>query len=188
MSAAFQEDKGSFLWVLAPIALISSLILPQFFFSSAIEAFFKDDTLVGILFQLYLFLLYILFTTIENCVLFFLGLGVFLLVTDHVQRPYLQFSAKRWGLITGLRIHIHPKDQIRLLTTLQLILQVYRLYQLTRAIQFIQNFTFLDERLSENPGNVQARRCNCWDGNHFPGPSRGLPLVVDGISPTAFSF
>ncbi|MBA0836962.1 hypothetical protein Goarm_009150 [Gossypium armourianum] len=74
MSAAFQEDKGSFLWVLAPIALISSLILPQFFFSSAIEAFFKDDTLV-----------------------------VFLLVTDHVQRPYLQFSAKRWGLITGLR-------------------------------------------------------------------------------------
>ncbi|MBA0691629.1 hypothetical protein Goari_009246 [Gossypium aridum] len=45
MSAAFQEDKGSFLWVLAPIALISSLILPQFFFSSAIEAFFKDDTL-----------------------------------------------------------------------------------------------------------------------------------------------
>ncbi|KAH1065676.1 hypothetical protein J1N35_030663 [Gossypium stocksii] len=106
MSASFQEDKGSFLWVLAPIALISSLILPQFFFSSAIEAFFKDDTLVGILFQLYLFLLYILFTIIENCVLFFLGLGVFLLVTDHVQRPYLQFSAKRWGLITGLRVYL----------------------------------------------------------------------------------
>ncbi|MBA0880875.1 hypothetical protein Goshw_019139 [Gossypium schwendimanii] len=77
---------------------------------------------------------------------------------------------------------------MRLLTTLQLILQVYRLYQLTRAIQFIQNFTVLDERLSENPGNVQARRCNCWDGNHFPGPSCGLPLVVDGISPTAFFF
>ncbi|KAA3488859.1 TRNA-processing ribonuclease BN [Gossypium australe] len=106
MSASFQEDKGSFLWVLAPIALISSLILQQFFFSSAIEAFFKDETLVGILFQLYLFLLYILFTTIENCVLFFLGLGVFLLVTDHVQRPYLQFSAKRWGLITGLRVYL----------------------------------------------------------------------------------
>ncbi|KAB2030093.1 hypothetical protein ERO13_D05G200850v2 [Gossypium hirsutum] len=93
MSAAFQEDKGSFLWVLAPIALISSLILPQFFFSSAIEAFFKDDTLVVI----------ILLVVLRNCVLFFLGLGVFLLVTDHVQRPYLQFSAKRWGLITGLR-------------------------------------------------------------------------------------
>ncbi|KAK5831773.1 hypothetical protein PVK06_015572 [Gossypium arboreum] len=43
---------------------------------------------------------------IVNCVLFFLGLGVFLLVTDHVQRPYLQFSAKRWGLITGLRVYL----------------------------------------------------------------------------------
>ena len=36
-------------------------------------------------------------------VMFYIGLGMFLLVTDHVQRPYLQFSAKRWGLITGLR-------------------------------------------------------------------------------------
>ncbi|XWS25705.1 hypothetical protein CRYUN_Cryun27aG0090500 [Craigia yunnanensis] len=27
---------------------------------------------------------------------------MFVLVTDHVRRPYLQFSAKRWGLITGL--------------------------------------------------------------------------------------
>ena len=36
-------------------------------------------------------------------VLFYVGLATFLLVTDHVQRPYLQFSPKRWGLITGLR-------------------------------------------------------------------------------------
>lgn len=28
---------------------------------------------------------------------------MFLLVTDRVQRPYLQFSSKRWSLITGLR-------------------------------------------------------------------------------------
>ncbi|KAJ0025838.1 hypothetical protein Pint_08888 [Pistacia integerrima] len=34
---------------------------------------------------------------------FYIGLATFLLVTDHVQRPYLQFSPKRWGLITGLR-------------------------------------------------------------------------------------
>lgn len=52
MSAPFQEGKGSLLWVLAPVALISSLILPQFFFSNAIEAFFKDETLVGILIEL----------------------------------------------------------------------------------------------------------------------------------------
>lgn len=35
--------------------------------------------------------------------MFYAGLGIFLLVTDRVQRPYLHYSAKRWGLITGLR-------------------------------------------------------------------------------------
>lgn len=47
VSAPFNEDKGSFLWVLAPVTLISSLILPQFFFTSAIEAVLGDETLVG---------------------------------------------------------------------------------------------------------------------------------------------
>ena len=47
-SAPFNEEKGSFLWLLAPIALISSLILPQFFFANAIEAFLEDMLLVGI--------------------------------------------------------------------------------------------------------------------------------------------
>lgn len=48
VSAPFQEeDKGSLLWVLAPALLISSLILPQFFLSGAIEATFKNDTVAG---------------------------------------------------------------------------------------------------------------------------------------------
>lgn len=48
VSAPFQEeDKGSLLWVLAPAVLISSLILPQFFLSGAIEATFKNDTVAG---------------------------------------------------------------------------------------------------------------------------------------------
>lgn len=47
-SAPFNEEKGSFLWLLAPIALISSLILPQFFFANSIEAFLGDMLLVGI--------------------------------------------------------------------------------------------------------------------------------------------
>lgn len=34
---------------------------------------------------------------------FYVGLAVYLMVTDRVQKPYLQFSAKRWGLITGLK-------------------------------------------------------------------------------------
>jgi hypothetical protein len=51
-SAPFKEEKGSFVWVLAPIALISSLILPQFFLSNAIEAILQDMLLVGICFEL----------------------------------------------------------------------------------------------------------------------------------------
>ncbi|KAK8678497.1 hypothetical protein V6N13_143995 [Hibiscus sabdariffa] len=91
MSSPFPEGQGSFLWVLGLIALISSLILPQFFFSYAIESFFKDETLVEIV------------SSFSFEVLFYIGLGVFFLVTDHVQRPYLELSPKRWGLITGLR-------------------------------------------------------------------------------------
>lgn len=52
VSAPFSEAKGSFLWVLAPVVLISSLILPQFFLSNIIESFLVDVTLVGICFYL----------------------------------------------------------------------------------------------------------------------------------------
>ncbi|KAK6256676.1 hypothetical protein QUC31_000135 [Theobroma cacao] len=180
MSAPFQEEKGSFLWVLAPIALIGSLILPQFFFSNAIETFFRDETLVEIV------------SSLSFEVMFYIGLGMFLLVTDHVQRPYLQFSAKRWGLITGLRgyltssfftmgfkvvaplfavyvtwpvlgfpalVAVAPllvgcaaqlaferildKRQSSCWPLVPIVFEVYRLYQLTKATQFIQNFMFL---------------------------------------------
>lgn len=39
-------------------------------------------------------------------VMFYIGLATYLRVTDHVQKPYLQFSAKRWSLITGLKGYI----------------------------------------------------------------------------------
>lgn len=90
-SAPFKEGKGSFVWVLAPVALISSLVLPQFFFATAIEVILVDAILVEIV------------TSLFFEALFYVGLAIFLLVTDRVQRPYLQFSPKRWGLITGLR-------------------------------------------------------------------------------------
>ena len=47
-SSPFKEGTGSFLWVLAPVALISSLVLPQFFLGNAIEAILKDEVLAGI--------------------------------------------------------------------------------------------------------------------------------------------
>lgn len=39
--------------------------------------------------------------------LFYIGLATFLHVADRVQRPYLQYSSKRWGLITGLRGYLY---------------------------------------------------------------------------------
>ncbi|KAA8537684.1 hypothetical protein F0562_027326 [Nyssa sinensis] len=91
MSAPFNESTGSFLWVLAPVALISSLVLPQFFLFIVIDTFINDEILSEIV------------ASFSSEVMFYIGLAIFLVVTDRVQKPYLQFSAKRWGLITGLR-------------------------------------------------------------------------------------
>lgn len=46
-SSPFKEGTGSILWVLAPVALISSLVLPQFFLGNAIEAVLKDEIVAG---------------------------------------------------------------------------------------------------------------------------------------------
>ncbi|KAK6938748.1 hypothetical protein RJ641_032256 [Dillenia turbinata] len=90
-SAPFKEGTGSFLWVLAPAALVSSLVLPQFFITNSIQAVVGDVVLSEIV------------ASFASEVIFYAGLLIFLLVADHVQKPYLEFSTKRWGLITGLR-------------------------------------------------------------------------------------
>ncbi|KAJ4963595.1 hypothetical protein NE237_023534 [Protea cynaroides] len=91
VSSPFKDDTGSFVWLLGPVALISSLLLPQFFLGSAIDAVIKDEILAEIV------------ASFLTEAMFYIGLAVFLLIADHVQKPYLEFSAKRWGLITGLR-------------------------------------------------------------------------------------
>ncbi|KAK4751417.1 hypothetical protein SAY87_004899 [Trapa incisa] len=94
-SAPFFEAKGSYLWLLAPVSLISSLILPQFFISNVVEAFVKNDTVVETV------------TSFFFEAIFYAGLATFLLITNHIQKPFLQFSTKRWGLITGLRGYLN---------------------------------------------------------------------------------
>lgn len=47
LSAPFDEEKGSFLWFLAPVTLIASFIFPQFFIGNAIEAYLQNEVLVG---------------------------------------------------------------------------------------------------------------------------------------------
>uniref|UniRef100_A0A2P2KNN9 Uncharacterized protein n=2 Tax=Rhizophora mucronata TaxID=61149 RepID=A0A2P2KNN9_RHIMU len=91
VSAPFKEKQGSFLWILGPAVLISSVIVPQVCLGPAIEAVFQDVILTEIV------------SSFTSEAMFYLGLATFLLVTDRIQRPYLQFSPKRWGLITGLR-------------------------------------------------------------------------------------
>ncbi|XP_057975506.1 uncharacterized protein LOC131162909 [Malania oleifera] len=91
VSAPFKEGMSSLLWILAPVALISSLVLPPFFLGNAVDAVLKDEVIAEI------------FASFSSEMMFYIGLAAFLLVTEHVQRPYLEFSAKRWGLITGLK-------------------------------------------------------------------------------------
>ncbi|XP_028554771.1 uncharacterized protein LOC110100155 isoform X2 [Dendrobium catenatum] len=91
VSSPFEDGKGSILWIAAPLALISSLLLPQFFINNSIEVFVKNEVLKDIV------------TFFSAEIIFYIGLGIFLSITDHVQRPYIDFSPKQWSLITGLK-------------------------------------------------------------------------------------
>ncbi|XP_068657175.1 uncharacterized protein [Aristolochia californica] len=91
VSSPFKDGTGSLLWIVGPIALISSLVLPQFILNNAVDAIVKDTILAETI------------TSLSSEVIFYIGLATFLFITDHVQKPYLEFSSKRWGLITGLR-------------------------------------------------------------------------------------
>ena len=94
MAASGNQYKGSYLWVLAPLALILSSILPQLYIAPAVKALLKDNyyEVIG--------------TSLSLEAPFYIGLAVFLRVTEHVQRPYLQFNPNGWGLITGFRGHL----------------------------------------------------------------------------------
>lgn len=94
VSSPFKEGQGSVLWVLAPVVLILSLILPPLLISDAIDVLVKDGVLAEIVASL----------SCES--VFYAGIAAFVLITEWVQKPYLEFSAKRWGLITGLKGHM----------------------------------------------------------------------------------
>lgn len=91
VSAPFEENSGSIVWILAPVALLSSFVLPKFFIAAVIEELFENEVHLEIV------------STFISEVSFYIGLAIFVWITDHVQKPYLEFSAKRWSLITGLR-------------------------------------------------------------------------------------
>ncbi|MQL97354.1 hypothetical protein Taro_030045 [Colocasia esculenta] len=180
VSAPFKEGTGSFLWILGPLAFISSLLLPQIFLSSFVEATIKDEILAE--------------------TIFYVGLATFLRVAEQVQRPYHEFSTKRWSLITGLTGYLSSvfftmglKVFVPLLAVyatwpviglpalvsvapfligcgvqfmfqstltrrgsscwplLPIIFEVYRLYQLSKGAHFVQNMMFSMRRSAVSP-------------------------------------
>ncbi|KAM0060737.1 hypothetical protein Hdeb2414_s0004g00127591 [Helianthus debilis subsp. tardiflorus] len=186
VSAPFQESR-SLLWVVAPIALISSVLIPQFFGILSTDLI-QDVVLTEIVY------------TVSSEVMFYIGLATFLLVTDHVQRPYLQYSAKRWSLITGLRgylssaffvmgfkvfapllaafvmwpllgvagvVSVGPyltgclvqfifekvleKRQSSCWPLVPILFEVYRLYQLSKAMHFMEKLMFQMRGLPKSP-------------------------------------
>ncbi|KAJ0680835.1 hypothetical protein HanPI659440_Chr16g0628821 [Helianthus annuus] len=186
VSAPFQESR-SLLWVVAPIALISSVLIPQFFGILSTDLI-QDVVLTEIIY------------TVSSEVMFYIGLATFLLVTDRVQRPYLQYSAKRWSLITGLRgylssaffvmgfkvlapllaafvmwpllgvagvVSVGPyltgclvqfifekvleKRQSSCWPLVPILFEVYRLYQLSKAMHFMEKLMFQMRGLPKSP-------------------------------------
>lgn len=187
-SAPFNQGTGSRVWILGPVAFIASLVLPQFLVANFIDTFITNELLAETVGSL----------TSEAA--FYAGLAVYLAVTDRVQKPYLQFSAKRWGLITGLKGYLSsaffimgfkviaplfilyvtwpylgPSAAVAVAPFLigclaqyvfeltleargssswpivPIIFEVYRIYQLTKALHFVDKMVFSMKDLSVTP-------------------------------------
>ncbi|KAI3761180.1 hypothetical protein L1987_51591 [Smallanthus sonchifolius] len=186
VSSPFKESR-SLLWVVAPMALIASVLIPQFF-GILSNDLIQDVVLTEIMY------------TVSSEVMFYIGLATFLFVTDRVQRPYLQYSAKRWSLITGLHgyltsaffvmgfkvlapllaafvtwpllgvagvVSVGPyltgclvqfifekvleKRQSSCWPLVPIVFEVYRLYQLSKAMHFMEKLMFQMRGLPKSP-------------------------------------
>ncbi|VFQ65702.1 unnamed protein product [Cuscuta campestris] len=185
--AQLAGKTGSFRWVIAPVALISSFVLPRFFIDITIDGL-RNDVLTEAL------------TWYITEAIFYIGVGIYLSITGEVQKPYLESGAKRWSLITGLRGYsncalfiVGFKALVPLIALyitwpalgktallavapfmfgllvqfayekhlqncksscwplVPIIFEVYRFYQLTRAIGFVQSIMFGTQKLTMTP-------------------------------------
>lgn len=96
--------------------------------------------------------------------MFYAGLAIFLSVTDRVQRPYLDFSSKRWGLITGLRGYL---TSAFLTMGLKVVVPVFAVYMTWPALgidALIAVLPFLVgcavQRVFE--ARLERRGSSCW--------------------------
>lgn len=151
-SAPFKQDESSYLWVLAPVAFISSLILPQFFIGTIVGGFFNDLILKDIV------------TSFSSEALFYVGLATFLQVADRVQRPYLQYSSKRWGLITGLKGYITSAFLTTGLKIAVPLILLYVTWSVVRMAAVVAIAPFLVGCVAQFAfeRNLDKRGSSCW--------------------------
>ncbi|PKI68917.1 hypothetical protein CRG98_010676 [Punica granatum] len=164
-SAPFMEDKGSFMWLLAPVALISSLILPQFFLVNAIEAFVKNETVAEMVTSLFFEAIpkrWSLITGLRgylNSVFLTMGFKVVIpLFMVYITWPVVgvpAIVAVAPFLVGCLAQLIFEKILDRKGSScwpaVPIIFEVYRLYQLTKAAHYIERLMFAMKDLPTTP-------------------------------------
>ncbi|CAK9145312.1 unnamed protein product, partial [Ilex paraguariensis] len=192
------EGTGSFLWAWAPIALISSLVLPQLFVGAAIDGFFGDEIFSEIV------------ASFASDIFFYIGLATFLFVSDRVQKPYLQFSPKRWGLITGLKGYLTSAFftmGFKLATWLNMYLRNFLISKghlvglscplflrstdyisLSKATHFIEKLMFAMRGATLSPEVLERNGALVAMIVTFSSPWCDLPVVIADISSEALSF
>ncbi|KAI3953207.1 hypothetical protein MKX01_042202 [Papaver californicum] len=113
VSSPFKDDIGtSFIWVLAPIALISSLLLPQFFLSGFFDVVLKDEILAG---------------NPYKKIIIFIIIFFFCLLCMNIRF----MAGNEFSLLFGLGY-----------LAFALLLDIYRIYQLSKAAHFVERLIF----------------------------------------------
>ncbi|KAL6493136.1 hypothetical protein OROGR_032895 [Orobanche gracilis] len=167
ISTPFEKETGSLLWALAPVALISSLIVPQIFIFGAIEDVFKNEVFAGV--QLLSGILQIrdipkMLSSVSSEAIFYTGVAVFLRVTERVQKPYLEFSSKRWSLITGLRGYLESAFFTMGLKVLAPIIAAYVMWPVLGFPALVSVAPFLTGCLAQYAFEKRLERngSSCW--------------------------
>lgn len=96
--------------------------------------------------------------------MFYVGLAIFLRITDRVQRPYLQFSPKRWGLITGLRGYLTSAFFTTGLKVVAPLFAVYITWPVLRLPALVAVLPFLVGCAAQLAfeTNLDKRGSSCW--------------------------
>lgn len=151
VSAPFNESAGSLFWVLAPVALMLSLVVPQFL-AIAIDGYFDSELTADIV------------SAICSEVIFYIGLATYLNVTDSTQRPYLQYSPKRWGLITGLKGYLSSAFFTMGFKVFAPLFAVYVTWPMIGLPAFVSVAPFLSGCLAQFAFEKYLDKCgsSCW--------------------------